>query len=216
MPRLLQQAVVLLLSALALPATALAAEEASAGHGLTPPVLLQPPPSALSIEPHLRRDQLLAAGAVTLVATPAAFALAATIGKASNDLYGAAIPALLVGLLLPPAAAAATSWAVGRESERVKPGPWVAFLAAFASHAACSTVGALLGVSIDKPGPLMLLLLIDTLATTAATVFTMDAAADAKPLPPPTAAARVAFHAKPGDPPLPPPLAMLPLFHADF
>ncbi len=123
-----------------------------------------------AVVPELKAEEpraavLVATGAAAaMFVTPGSLMLGTGVGKVSNNLYAAALPALLITLLLPPLAVVFTEWLA---AERVAPGRfrWGPALAvALVTQALVLTGGVLLGVSGTNASGAALYTLADTVA----------------------------------------------------
>lgn len=140
------------------------------------------------MEPRLVNTQLVCAGGSALVAMPVAMLAGSLVGTLSNDLVLAAVPALLVYLLVPPAAAAFAARTVGQGSAVMDPGFWKPFGVGVAVHVAITAAAVLLfGTSSRGYVGAALLSIVDAAALAPSVTFTMNAGADPKAATPVTA-----------------------------
>ena len=120
------------------------------------------------VEP--RTEVLIATGAAAaFFVAPASLLLGTGVGKVSNNLYLAALPALLITLLLPPLAVVFTEWLA---ADRVAPGRFrwgPALGVAFLSQALVMAGAILLGVSGTSSAGAALFTLADAVALPTAT-----------------------------------------------
>ncbi|HEX5752937.1 MAG TPA: hypothetical protein VFZ09_42430 [Archangium sp.] len=118
-----------------------------------------------------------------VVAVPATLALSAWVGSLSSNLVGAAAPAMVLLLVVPPLAVTGAQWLVGNAlqpgSVRFQPAVWVAL----GVHALAVTGAVLLGATVDDLGDAALFTLVEALVLPTAVTLTMRATA---PVPPPT------------------------------
>jgi len=127
-----------------------------------PPQLLAPtnPPqlaiaSTREVAPALDDLQLsvteLTAGVTAAaIAVPATLALAGWLGSVSSNLVLAALPALLVTALLPPAAVVAAEWGMAQWLAPDRETPWWALGAVALTQVGLVTCGVLAGVSVRQ------------------------------------------------------------------
>ncbi len=165
----------------------LAASPSGACEGPAEPPLLHKPELATAMEPRLLREQLALSGAVALVAIPAMMGVGTLLGRASSNLYAAALPALLLYLVVPPALTAKMAQFVGSKSLSVSPGFFLPALAGLGVHLAATAAGVLLNVSTNQPWLALFLAAVDALAMASTTVFAMNALAAPRASNPPSA-----------------------------
>jgi hypothetical protein len=131
---------------------------------------LFPEVAPFSLAPELKAEEpraevLVATGAASsFFATPGTLLLSSGLGKVSNNLYAAALPSLLLTLLLPPLAVVFSEWMA---AERVSPGRfrWLPALGvAVLTQALLIAGAALLGVSGTNSGGVALFTLADVVA----------------------------------------------------
>jgi hypothetical protein len=181
-------------------ALALAPRLARAAEGLqlTPPALVEAPQAKPSLEAPLLDKQLLLTTATAALVVPAMMAVGTLLGRSSSNLYAAALPALLLYLLVPPAATAWVAQRVGLESRAIAPGFWIPALAGFGVHLAATALGIVFNVSSAQPLAALVFALVEAVVMAPTTAVIMDAFAD--PLPPPPAPAAQRLELPPARP----------------
>ena len=157
---------------------------------LKPPTLLATgsaadAPSLIPVmEMDRMRIQMLCAIGSGVVGVPVAMLLGTLLGMSSSNLILAALPAVLLYLALPPAAASLAAWMVGDRSQTVEVGWKGAFFASLGVHLLVTTVAVLLGASSRGPLGVVLISVVDGALIGASSVFVMDALATARPAAP--------------------------------
>lgn len=122
---------------------------------------------------HAAAAEYAAGVGVAAVTVPLTMELGTMIGKSSSDLTTALVPALLVTMLVPPAAVAGAEWSVarlcGRKGARFHPAVW----AGLGVSVLGVLFGALGGVWTENKLSFSLFVVAESLAMPAAVTLTM-------------------------------------------